>query len=301
MAAPVGLFKTVSSEIEALVERTAPAVVRTRREGMRSATGLVFAAELVLTISRGLEPGSRTDVAVSDDSSLVAEPVGRDPSTGLTVLKVAGLDVKPLEPALNVPRVGSLVLSLGRSWSGGIVAAAGLVSSVGGPLRTGRGPAIERVVRTSITPYAGFVGGPLVDADGAVAGIGAPGVLRGLAFAMPAALVWPAAQALAAHGAIKRGYLGIASQAVRIPERQRPGSGRDQGLMIVNVASDSPAERAGLLVGDIVLAFDRVATESPEELLDLLDEKRVGKVVAVDISRGGVAATVDVTVGERLG
>jgi S1-C subfamily serine protease len=101
------------------------------------------------------------------------------------------------------------------------------------------------------------------------------------------------------HGSLKRGYLGLAGQPVALPESQQGADGREQALLVVGVTSGSPASKAGVLVGDVLLEFDRHPVEAPEELLDLLLGDRVGKPVTLKVLRGGAVAELTVTVGER--
>jgi S1-C subfamily serine protease len=229
---------------------------------------------------------------------LPATLVGRDPSSDLAVLKVPGLSVAPAaagEPA----RVGQLVLAVGRPSSSGPMASIGIVSSIGGPLRTRRGGLLEKFIRTDATPYPGFSGGPLIDATGAVVGITTTGLAGGVALAIPAEQAWRIADTLGKHGSIKRGFLGISSQPVHLPEGQRAGRPQEYGLLIVRVESGSPAEKGGLLLGDVLVGLDGQQVDDTDTLQALLTGERVGKPVAVDVIRGGGLQTLNVTVGER--
>jgi S1-C subfamily serine protease len=123
--------------------------------------------------------------------------------------------------------------------------------------------------------------------------------IRGLAVVIPASIAWATAATLLEHGGMKRGYLGVVGQGVRLSERQRGGHDREQALIVVGIAAGSPADTAGLIVGDVVLQFDGQPVESPEDLLDLLRGDRVGRTVPVRILRGGAAQDVSVTVGTR--
>ena len=179
------------------------------------------------------------------------------------------------------------------------MASVGIVSAVGGPLRTGRGATLERYIRTDATPYPGFSGGPLVDSQGAVLGITTTGLVSGVALAIPVSIATSIAEILAQQGYIKRGYLGISSQQVQLPAAQRAGRTQEQGLLIVKVDDDSPAQKGGLLLGDILIALDGQAIDDAEELRVLLSSNRVGKTIPVEVIRGGKLQTLQVTVGQR--
>jgi S1-C subfamily serine protease len=194
-------------------------------------------------------------------------------------------------------RVGHLALAVARSWSNGLTASAGIVSIIGGPLPTGRRRAIHEVIRTTAPMHSGFAGGAFVDTNGALVGIATASTIRGLGVVIPSAIAWQTAKDLLEHGRMKRGYIGIAGQPVH--DIQGGTGDRRDALLVVAVTADGPAARAGVLVGDIILALDGQAIGAPEDLLDLLAGDRVGKPATLQVLRGGAPADVKVTVGER--
>jgi len=179
------------------------------------------------------------------------------------------------------------------------MASAGIVSAIGGPLRTGRGVTLERYIRTDATPYPGFSGGPLIDTQGAVVGITTTGLVNGVALAVPASIAWNIAETLVKQGYVRRGYLGISSQVVHLPVVQRGGRTQEHGLLIVKVDDDSPAQKGGLMLGDILVGLDGHTITDSEDLQMLLTNDRVGKTIPIDIIRGDALQTVQVTVGQR--
>jgi S1-C subfamily serine protease len=190
-------------------------------------------------------------------------------------------------------------LAVARSWSNVVTASAGMVSVIGGPLPTGRGRAIDQVIRTTAPMHGGFAGGAFLETSGKLIGVATAASIRGLGVVIPASIAWKTAANVLEHGRLKRGYLGLAGHPVALPEGQRGASGRDRALLVAGVTADSPASAAGLLVGDVVTAFDGEPIESPEDLLDLLLGDRVGRSVALEVLRGGKNVTLTVTVGER--
>jgi S1-C subfamily serine protease len=200
--------------------------------------------------------------------------------------------------AKQAPRVGNLALALARSWSNGLTVSAGVVSIIGGPLPTGRRRAIDQIIRTTAPMHDGFAGGAFVDTTGALLGVTTASTIRGLGVVIPAGIAWNTAEHLLKHGGLKRGYLGIAGQPVRLPESQRTGEA-EEGLIVVAVTPDAPAARAGILIGDVILAVDGQTIGSPEELLDWLTGSRIGKAATVRLLRGGKPAELSVTIGER--
>jgi serine protease DegQ len=282
------------------VENVATSIVRVNGRRRRSGSGLVFAQNKVLTASHVLEREEDLSVETADGRTLTARFAGRDPSTDLAVLNVEGLDIEPAMPAEGEARVGQISLAVGSHSRGeGPRATLGVVSTVGGPVRTRRGPRLERYIQTDATPYPGFSGGPLIDVLGNVLGILVSGWGRGAAFAIPADLAWRTAGTLSERGSVKRGYLGILSQPVRLPDGQRLGLTQRGGLLVVGVEDGSPAGRGGLIVGDILATLDGQPVEDTDDLLVLLAGDRVGRPVPVRLVRGGELAEVEITVGER--
>ena len=287
----------LSNEVADAVDRIAPSVVQVRSRRWRPAAGLVFSADRVLVSDHAIE--HEEDLAVRVNGRTAAATLGgRDPSTDLAVLDVAGLDAPPIAPSGAPARVGHLAVAVGRSWSGGVIAGLGVISSIGGPWRTGRGPAVEQVIRTDITPYPGFTGGALLAPDGSLSGIALGILLRGLNVVIPARIAWGVADMLARHGRIRRAFLGVGGQPVRLPESQRVG-GHDRGVLVVSVSDGSPAQRDGLMVGDVLLSFNGHRVEEPEMLLSLLTGDLIERATPVDILRGGSTQTIKVTLSER--
>jgi S1-C subfamily serine protease len=277
----------LSNQLADVVASIAPSVVQVQR-----VSGVVFANDVIVTNARALGREDGLHITTHDGRSLDGELHGWDPATGLALVRAAGLNAPPANQAKEPARVGNLAIAVGRSWSNAITASAGVVSVIGGPLRTGRGRSIDEVIRTTAPMHEGFAGGAFVDMNGNVIGIATAAEIRGLGVIIPAAIAWKTAGSLLEHGKIRRGYLGIAGQPVHL-------TGDQPALLIVDVRPDSPAAGAGLRVGDSITKFDGHDVEEPEDLLDLLVEERVGKTIAVSIVRGDSAKDVKVTIGER--
>ncbi len=285
-----------SNELADAAAKAASSVIQV--QGRRQpASGVIYAPGVVVTTTRALRREDRLHVRGESDA-VEAELAGWDPATGLAVLKAPALKNSPIAVAAQAPRVGNLALALARSWSNGLTVSAGVVSIIGGPLQTGRRRAIDQIIRTTAPMHDGFAGGAFIDTNGALLGITTASTIRGLGVVIPAGIAWSTAQHLLEHGGLKRGYLGIAGQPVRLPESQRIGE-VEEGLLVVAVSADAPAAGAGILVGDVILAADGQTIGSPEELLDWLTGDRVGKAATLRLLRGGKPTEVSVTIGER--
>ncbi len=290
-------LSALSNQMADAVERVAKSTVSVFGRDRQSATGIVYASELVLTTDHVLERDDNLSIATADGAKLPAQLVGRDPSTDLAVLRVAGLSTEIAAPS-GAARVGQLILAVGRPEEG-LMASHGVVSAVGGPLRMGNGVNVERYIRTDATPYPGFSGGPIIDATGAVLGILTTGLARNVALGIPYDLALRVAQTLTAQGYVKRGYLGVISQRVKLPTAQRAGLSQEHGLLVMRVEDNSPAEKGGVLMGDILTSVDGHAVSDADDLMALLTGERVGRAVSLGMVRGGQLQTVSVVVGQR--
>ena len=254
---------------------------------------------VVLTADHVLEREDDLTIQTHDKRTLPAQFVGRDLATDLAVLRVANLGLEAATTSEETARVGQMVIAVGRTSNDGPMASSGVVSIIGGPLRTGRGVTLERYIRTDATPYPGFSGGPLIDTQGAVIGVLTTGLVNGIALAIPIDIAKNIADTLVKQGYIKRGYLGISSQLVRLPDAQRGGRTQEYGLLIVKVDENSPAQKGGLMLGDILVALDGHAITDSEDLQVLLTGDRVDKAIPIDVIRGNALQTLQVTVGQR--
>jgi len=293
------LLSSISNQMADAVERVGPSIVLVNGRQGRPASGIVYAQNLVLTADHVLEREENLTIETHDQRTLPAQFAGRDLATDLAVLRVADLGLNPAVASNETARVGQLVLAVGRSTNEGPMASFGIVSSVGGPLRMPQGATLERYIRTDAIPYPGFSGGPLIDTQGSVLGITTTGLVNSVTLAIPAATAWGIAEVLAQQGFIKRGYLGISSQLVQLPEAQRAGRTEEYALLIVQVDQDSPAQKGGLMLGDILITLDKHPLKDAEDLRSLLTGDRVGKTIPLEVIRGGKLQTLQVTVGQR--
>ena len=295
------LLRDLSNQMADAVERITPALVLVDGRDRQPASGLIYAQDLVLTADHVLERESNVTVQTIDKRTLSAKFVGRDQTSDLAVLRVIGLG-QPSQAADTLEyeaRVGQLVMAVGFAPNEGPMASSGVVSSIGGPLRAGNGAVLERYIRTDAIAYPGFSGGALIDMQGAVIGMLTTGLINNIALAIPMTIAKTIADALVKEGHIKRGFLGISSQFVQIPPTQRAGLSRDYGLLIVKVDDNTPAQKGGILVGDILITLDGHDIRDSEDLQLLLSGERVGKTLPANVIRGNAVQTLQITIGER--
>jgi len=289
---------SLSNDLAAAVERAAGAVVAVHARPRLASTGVHWRPGVVVTADHTVRSDDDLRVTRPDGRTVPATLAGRDPATDLAVLRVADLAGPPAplgDPARL--RVGHVVLALGH----GPRASWGVVSTVGEAWRTWRGGEIDRLIRPDLTLYPGFSGGPLVDARGDVVGIVTSGLARHLELAVPATTVERVVEALLATGRVARGYLGVGLQPVSLPEtlrRAAPAAG-EGGLVVVNVEPDGPAARAGILLGDVVVALDGRPVGDTDAVQAVVVGRPVGSAVTVALIRAGAPVQLSVAIGER--
>lgn len=291
MASPLTEF---SNGLTAAVENAGAGTVTVDARKRYPASGIAYAEDLVLTADHVVTREEDIKVFLPDGKSLAATIAGRDPGSDLAVLRLAEKALTVAKTSEDV-KVGQLVLALGRPNADGIQASWGIVTSISGPTRTFRGGMLDEYIRSETTPYPGFSGGPLVNTEGEVLGLNTSGLTRGSSLTIPVKVAWKVAEALATHGSVKRGYLGVRTQPVELPE----ASQQEQGLLVLWLEEGGPAAEGGLLVGDILVAINGQPLSDPDDLFSALNSETVGKAVTVDVLRGGRPEKVNVTVGER--
>ena len=291
----------LSDALADAAETAGKATVLVNARRRMPASGIAYAADLILTADHVIDRDEDIKVTLADGTETLARIAGRDAGADIAVLKLERATATVAEATKSPARLGQIVLVLGRPSTNGIEASLGTVSAIGGPIRTGRGGMLEKYIRTDGISYPGFSGGPLVGADGTVLGLNTSGLASGAAVTIPADIAWRMADTLSKHGRIKRGYLGIRSQTVEIQSSSRQALKREQeaGLLIVSVEKDSPASNGGLMVGDILVAVAGTPVLHHDELFARLNGDVVGKSTPIEILRGGQPQTVNVVIGER--
>ena len=284
----------LSDELAAAVAQAGRSTFAVHARPRLPSTGVHWRPGLVVTANHTVQADEGLTLTRPDGRSAAGTLVGRDPAHDLAVVSVEAADVPVAELAdSDAVRVGHMMLALGS----GPRASWGVVSAIGAArARNAEGDLFS----LDLTLYAGFSGGPLVDAQGRVVGITTSGISRQMQLAVPATVVSRTVDELVRHGRIPHGYLGVGTQPVRVPEAMRRQLGLDQelALIVVDVQPDSPAA-AGLLIGDLILSLDGHPIADPVELRRLLRAERIGQPIAARVVRAGQARDVSLTVGER--
>jgi S1-C subfamily serine protease len=292
-----GALQELSDALAAAVEQASGYTVRVNARRRMPASGIAWSDGVVLTADHVIERDEDISVTLADGTSLPATIAGRDPGSDLAVLRAQGAPSPA--PRADGAKVGHLVLAVGRPGDHGLTAAMGVISAMGGAWQSGRGSTVEGYIRADVTMYPGFSGGPLVDTTGRVIGINSSGISRAGGLTIPAAAADKVVQALLAHGRLKRGFLGLTSQPVPLPQALKDAAGQETGLLVARVAAGTPAEQGGVLIGDIIIGLGGQPVRDTDELQRLLSPDRVGQATPLRIIRGGEIRELNVTVGER--
>ncbi len=288
----------LSNSLATAVEAAAPSVVLIAAEG-GSASGLAWDKDLVVVAADAVDEDGALTIIDADGNETTATLAGTDPGTGLAVLRAPGLNRPKLGAADDAAlKVGHLVLAVARPGKSAR-ATLGIITTLGDAWRTRDGTRIDRYIDTSLVLPWEFGGGVIVDAAGKLVGIAVPGGQRQRGVIVPPATIARAVAAVLAGKTEQRGYLGIATQPVRVPKDARAVAGQEHGLLVADVEDDSPAAKGGMALGDVLLAINGSAVERIADLFGALADAGPGAQVKVRVLRGGATKELAITVGTR--
>jgi S1-C subfamily serine protease len=294
------VLSALSRRTAALVAERAVHVVRIEGRRRGPASGVVWSADgLVVAAHHAVERDDELEVGLPSGETAAAEVVGRDPSTDLALLRVHATGLSPAPWGdTDALAAGELVLAIARPGRSPRASLA-LLARAAGEYRGAGGGRIDRFLETTIEPHPGLSGALVASATGSPIGVATSGLVRGAAMIVPAATLRRVVRALAAHGGVRRGYLGVATFPVRLPAAIAAAEGRAGALLVSFVEPDSPAARGGLLQGDALLALAGAPISEPGDLLPLLEEERIGEALPVRLVRAGEVREVAITIGAR--
>jgi S1-C subfamily serine protease len=282
---------------ETAAERASQALVHVAAGCRRGATGSVYDdAGVIVTTARALAGRDELEV-VQGEQSTTARVLGYDVATDIGVLRAATPVGTPPSWSERALRLGSLVLSASRPGRSARVRL-GMVSQLGDAWYTVRGGRVERYVETDLPPEPGFSGGLGFDADGKVVGMSSAGLLRGVPLLLERPTLERVVTAILAQGRVRRGYLGVGTQAVRLPDAVAGATGQAFGLLVASVQSGSAADRAQVMIGDLLLSLGAERLISAGGLQAALEDAE-GRTTRLELLRAGQRLSVEVTPGAR--
>jgi S1-C subfamily serine protease len=279
-----------SSELAAIVEKSAPSVVAVHARPRFPSSGVFWRPGVIVTAEHTIRREDEITVTLPDGSNAPATLAGSDPGTDLAVLK-AEFPAPLLKPA-GPTVAGQIALTVGRSPDSGVNATMGIVSAVSGDWRTWRGGRLDQYIRLDLTLYPGSSGGAVVNVAGETLGIATSALSRIAGVAIPSATIDRVVDQILTRGRVSRGYLGVGLQPVELPDHRK-------ALIVLSLAPEGPAALAGVLMGDILVSLAGAPVADTDDIQTALESHPVGQPVEAGIVRGGVSETIHITVGER--
>ncbi|MEO0540391.1 MAG: S1C family serine protease [Cyanobacteria bacterium P01_A01_bin.105] len=290
-----------SAELSRILTRTSESVVAIK--GRRSAaTGIHWRNGFIVTACEALRQGDSLSLVLPNGQTVATELLGSDPSTHVAVLTLrngAELPAVALGDSQGLA-LGQLVATVGRDPRQGVFTSLGLISQIEGPWRSQSGGQIAQYIQVSLNLSPGSAGCPLINAHGEVVGFNTFGPRRQV-LTIPAATVNPVLQQFLQRGKLARGYLGLSMQAVPLPKpmQQQHALSNATAVMVTTVEPGRPADRAGLLLGDVIVTINDQVMETVAQIQALLGPQSVGQLLRLQLLRGGQMQTLTLMVEER--
>jgi S1-C subfamily serine protease len=297
------LLSAFSNNLADLVDRTSNSIVTVNASRQISVSGVHWREGLIVTVEYGVRQSEDLTVTIADGITLPATLIGRDPGSDLALLRVSDLKLTPatLGDARSL-KVGHMVLAVARDSDRGVSASLGILNSQGEAWRSSSGGKIDRFLRPSFMLYPGFAGSALVNMEGQIVGINTTSP-RQRTITIPASTVDRVVNQLVEGGKVKRGYLGLGMQSVYLPESlvRSLDIANSRGVIVVSVEPTAAADRAGIMLGDILVKLDGHTIEDIGDVQAMLDADSVDRQMIVQIIRSSNLLDLTITVGEKLG
>lgn len=296
----MGIWNQLSSEISQTIQKVGECIVGVQAGG-RTVSGIVIDDNSIITSAHAISEEVNLRAFLTPDQPVSVGVAGRDYGCDLALLraeaKIGAPAVFAQDPQLAV---GHMVVAIGRTGRGNLVASAGILSGLMSEWHTYGGKRIEAFIRPDLTLYRGFAGGALVGADQKIIGVSSTGLRRGSPLAIPYATIQRVAPVLREKGYVPGPYLGLGLQPLRLPEslKQKLNLTEQTAALVVHVEPGSPAEAAGVMLGDVLLAIadGRFGEERTLSILSRLAPNQKASVVGI---RGGQKFTANLVIGER--
>ena len=298
----MGTWNELSTELSQAIQAVGKNIVTVEGGGGRTSSGIILEDNTVLTSAHAVSEAESVRVWISHEQPHTATLAGRDSGTDIALVKTNAKLTDSKAAFTESPQlaIGQLVVAIARTWRGNLVASAGILSGLMGEWHTHRGKKIEAYIRPDLTLYSGFSGGALIGSDQRIIGM-TTGVLRkGSPLALPYATIKRVTTVLLEKGYIPSPYLGVGLQPVRVPEssKQKLNLTQPAGALVVHLEPGSPADKAALLVGDILLTIGD-GSFGEERTMAILSRLTPGQSASVAGVRAGQSFTSTIQVGER--
>jgi S1-C subfamily serine protease len=297
MSKPSDVLTQLASAVAARADSARGSVAAIRIGHGRHITGLIWQAGLVVASEQALPRRDEFELIAPGGAVVTAKAAGRDASTNIAVLKTAASLAAPALTAADA-KAGAIALAAGSDGEGGASMRLGIVNLVGGEWHSSRGGLIDRRIVLDIDLAHREEGGPVFDAEGLCLGMSTFGP-RGRVIVIPFATMARIVPQLVKEGRVARGWLGLALQAVAVPDALRESAGQSSGLMVMSVVENGPAAQAGIVAGDIILSVDGTSVHRFRKIVSHFGSDSIGRQVEIRLIRGGAVIAVKTTIGER--
>lgn len=295
-------LRTFSHEIESIVQSATSGIVAIKALAHRVSSGVIVGPDLIAAADHAVKREDKIPVFTSTGQELHGRLLGRIPSLDLAIIKTEQSSLTPL-PAAEPDSVkpGGLAVVVGLTLDVGPSVSLGVLGAVGDRRRTWRGGILDQFIRLDVNLYPSQTGSAVVDVQGRLIGLATPALLRHSALAIPVPTLQRFAQELSREGRVRHGYLGIGVQPVAIPStlQAKVGIQTQAGLIVMLVNPDSPADKAGMQLGDILVSLADRQMSNIDDLQDALLGPDVEKTVPATLIRGGELISLSVTIAER--
>jgi S1-C subfamily serine protease len=295
------VLSSLSNELSNLVQRINPSVVAVHARRHSPSSGVHWGPDLVVTADHTIAREEDIRVTLPDGKTLGASLLGREPGADLAALKVPGLGAPAAMNTQDKPVLGEFALVVGRSPDSGANASLGIIGATSGPWRTWRGGRLEHYIRLDAMLYPNSSGGAVVNSRGGILGIATSALSRVAGLAISASDVTSVTKELIEKGYVPQGYLGVGVYSVPIPEnlKSKMALQNSSGILILNVEKGGPADRAGVLLGDVLISLNSTAMEKVEDLQTFCASGVIGKAVNARFIRAGALSETNIVAGER--
>lgn len=296
------VWRAISEDFANAINRASASIVAVHARRRIPSSGVHWRAGIIVTADHTVERDEEITVTLPDGRNVPATLAGRDSSTDIAILRIdaGNLPVAEKTDAATL-KTGNLILAAGRTTEGAVRASSALVGVTGPALRTWQGGQLDLTVRLDRRLHPNLSGGPALDDQGRAYGINTSGLSRLASLVIPASTVDRVSAELEKKGHIGRAYLGVGMQPVRLSAKLQESLkiSNEIGVMIASVEPDGPAEKAGAMLGDVLVALDGKALSGLRSVQAFLIGARIGKTVKASIIRGGALIEIVITIGER--
>ena len=298
-----------SATIIGAVEKVKTAVVKielykkdkNKETPIGTGAGFLFSSDgFLFTNSHVVHNAGIIKIKLHDGSIAIANLIGEDPDTDLAILKISGSEFTPVKLGdAEILKIGQLVIAIGNPLGFQHTVTVGVVSALGRTLEGQTGRMMDSMIQTDAALNPGNSGGPLINTDGEVVGVNTATIrgAQGLCFAISITTAKEVANQLIRFGKVKRAYLGVVMQQIDLVPKLRTihQLQNKQALFISEVAAGSPAQKAGILSGDIILSFNCEMVETSDKLFKMLTQDKIGQFQYIGILRNNYKTEFRIT------